>query len=143
MVRWCSTLSFGSRAKWRRARTAAHGNDSRGPELSAKRVGIDGQLGKRLAFEVSLELTSSSPWRDVRALYDLPAGLTIAGGQFKVPLGLDATQSATKRDFVFRSRLADAYSIGRDQGISVEARLWRKRLTIEGGVFTGSSAKAP
>lgn len=103
--------------------------------LSGRRLGVEAVFGRRIGFELSAELTSASPWRTVKADYRLPAGVTVTGGQFKVPLSLDGTRGASDRDFIFRSRLGDAFTLGRDRGVTVETRLWRKRLSIEGGVF--------
>ena len=138
LVRWSSTRSYASKATGDGRNLARADLDQEAFGLSSKRVGVEGQLGKRLALKSAASSASSSPWRDVRAQYHLPAGLTVTGGQFKVPLGLDGTKGALERDFVFRSRLADAFSMGRDQGAAIEAKLWRKRITVEAGAFSGN-----
>ena len=38
--------------------------------------------------------------------------------------------------------LGDAYGLGRDQGVSLEWRTWRKRLTVEAGSFVHSAGPA-
>lgn len=106
-----------------------------GPELTGAQVGLEGQLGRQITFEISAELASATPWRDLRAEYTLSRALSVTGGQFKVPLGLDATRSAAERNFITRSHLAEAYTPGRQVGVTLESRLWRKRITLEAGAF--------
>ena len=141
---WNGTFRFGALvldpeirldSDWRRSQPATGNAPDSELGLSGRRVGFEGRLGQRFGFEVSAELSASAPWRNVWANYRLPAGFTVTGGQFKVPFSLDGSLSAADRDFVFRSRLADAFTMGRDRGIAVEGRLLRKRLTVEGGLF--------
>ena len=118
---WNGTVHFGPLiidpevrldSDWRRSKPASSHDADNDLLLSGKRVGFDARLGKRFGFEISADLTSSTPWRNVRADYRLPAGVTVTAGQFKVPFSLDGARSALERDFVFRSRLADAFSMG-------------------------------
>jgi phosphate-selective porin len=141
---WDGTVHFGTlsldpeirlEGDWHRAEPSPGKATRADLALSGRRVGVEGRVGQRLGFNVSAELSSSSPWRNILADYRLPAGITLTGGQFKVPFSLDGTLNAVDRDFVFRSRLGDAFTMGRDRGITAEARLWRKRLTVEGGLF--------
>ncbi len=121
--------------------TGAGTSETGGLSLDGKRVGLEGQLGRSLNFEVSGELTSSAPWRTIRVSYTAgPA--TISAGQFKVPYGLDAARSAADRDFVDRSRLANAFSMGRDVGISLSSSLWRKRVEIETAYFLHDGSRS-
>lgn len=120
---------------WRRIEPAPQHSTPGGLALSGRRVGVEGRLGRRLDFEVSAELTSSTLWRDAKVEYSLPGSTSVRAGQFKAPFSLDGTLKAAELDFVSRSRLAESFTIGRDQGVAVESRLLRKRVSVELGLF--------
>ena len=46
----------------------------------------------------------------------------VQGGKFKVPFGLDQLTSESSFDFIYRSRIADQLSPGRDRGVMVHGR---------------------
>ena len=104
-------------------------------DVSRKRIGLDGRLFDRIAFQLERELQSENPWRD--AFVDIRAtdGLHIRGGKFKMPFSLDRLTSPARLDFVNRSRIADALAPGRAVGIGVHGRLWRRALGYDAGVF--------
>jgi phosphate-selective porin OprO/OprP len=59
----------------------------------------------------------------------------VRGGQFKLPFSLDENTSASRLDFMFRSLAATHLSPGRDQGVMVHGRVFRKTINYEAGVF--------
>ena len=60
-------------------------------------------------------------------------------GKFKIPFGLDQTSGETKLDFVYRSLGGDYLSPGRDIGVMVHGRFFKRGLNYWGG---GSSRMA-
>jgi phosphate-selective porin OprO and OprP len=69
--------------------------------------------------------------------------IQLRAGQFKMPFSLDQLTSATKLDFVYRSRAADMLAPGRSQGFSVHGRLAGRLLGYDVGLFRrdGESAR--
>lgn len=114
---------------------ASPGTTRRAADIAGKRVGVEGQLGRDLSFEVSAELGAEHPLRNAYAHYRVARAVRVRAGRFKVPFGDDGMASASERAFVSRSRLGDTLSMGRDTGMMLEARGWGRRLEVTGGVF--------
>jgi phosphate-selective porin OprO/OprP len=104
-------------------------------DLSRKRIGIEGELGRRLSFEFDAELGDDRVWRDAFLDYRANTAFRVQMGQFKVPFSLEATTSTANIDFVYRSQGAAQLAPGRERGVMVHGRLWRRRLMYEAGTF--------
>lgn len=112
-------------------------------DWARRRVGIDASLWKRLAFSVERELTDSSmPWRDVYLNLTLVDALEVRVGHFKVPFGAEQLTSSGEVAFAQRALLSDSLAPGRDTGVMVHGRLWRKRLSYRAGYFTQDGRQA-
>jgi phosphate-selective porin OprO/OprP len=110
--------------------------DARDVDVSRKRIGVEGEIGERLAFELDAELGAKHPWRDVLVDYRLLGNVVrVQAGQFKMPFSLDAMTSTANLDFVYRSQTAAQLGPGRERGIMVHGRALRRALTYELGVF--------
>lgn len=117
------------------------GEDLRDLDLARKRIGVEGQLGPRVSFEVEGEIGDARPLKDALVEYRPEDWLRVRAGRFKLPFSLDATTSATDLDFAFRSQAATRLATGRDRGVLLQGRHWRRRLTYEAGVFAHDGDK--
>jgi phosphate-selective porin OprO and OprP len=118
-------------------------------DLHRARIGIEGQFLKHFEYEVEYELkdalrplegsedgtTSSSRWRDVYLNFTYFNDFQIKAGKFKVPFSLDQLTGPTQLDFVYRSRIGDLLAPGRDVGLEVHGRLFKRGLNYEAGLF--------
>jgi phosphate-selective porin OprO and OprP len=128
-----------------RARFAADQSNSEAPsddplesssiDLGKKRIGVSGEIRNAVEFQIEAELTDTDPWRDVYAEFKHFDVARVRGGKFKVPFSLDENTGASRLDFMFRSLAATHIAPGRDQGIMVHGRVWRKLIGYEAGVF--------
>jgi phosphate-selective porin OprO and OprP len=128
-----------------RARLAGELRDSEAPfdnddatdslDIAKRRLGVAGQIRNIVDFQVEAEVGSSNVWRDVYVNYRQFDFVQVQGGKFKLPFSLDENTSATNLDFVNRSRAANQLAPGRDIGVMVHGRLFRRVLGYEVGVF--------
>ena len=100
-----------------------------------RRIGVAGEIGGVLEFQLERELTSTDPWRDAFVNYRGMRRLQIQAGQFKLPFGLEETTSRTALDFISRSLVSDRLAPGRDLGLMLHGRLARKSVGYEAGLF--------
>lgn len=124
---------------------AAGGGDHGGVDVARRRIGIEGQLGAALQFEIEREIGSARPWRDAYVNYRPFEALRVQGGRFKLPFGLDENVGAANLDFVQRSRAATLLAPGRDRGIVIHGRPFTRIVRYETGVFEhdGQNARGP
>jgi phosphate-selective porin OprO/OprP len=120
----------------------AHVRESEAPigsadafDVSRRRLGVEGQYGGLVEFQIERELDGGNPWRDVYVNYRQFDRVQIQAGKFKLPFSLDENTSATNLDFVYRSRSATQLAPGRDRGIMAHGRVLNRLLGYEAGVF--------
>ncbi len=111
-------------------------------DIAKRRVGIEGEVAKHVAFEVARELTTDDPWKDVYANYKQFDGVQVQGGKFKIPFSLEEDTSSTNIDFLYRSRVATQLAPGRDRGVMVHGRVFKRALQYEFGVFEHDGSNA-
>ena len=104
-------------------------------DVARRRIGIAGEVANLLAFQVERELGSDVPWRDVYFDYRQFTALRVQAGKFKVPFSLDENTSATELDFIYRSLAATQLAPGRDHGVMVHGRAFRRAVGYEVGIF--------
>jgi phosphate-selective porin len=115
-------------------------------ELHRARVGIDGELFRKIQFSIEREFSerllndplkksSKSQWKDVYVELNASDAFQARGGKFKVPYGLDQTSGETNLDFVYRSLGGDYLSPGRDIGGMVHGRFFKRGLNYWAGGF--------
>ena len=104
-------------------------------DLGKKRIGVSGEIGNAVEFQVEAELTSTDRWRDVYADFKYFDVVRVRGGKFKMPFSLDENTGASKLDFMFRSLAATHLAPGRDRGVMVHGKVLKKLLGYEVGVF--------
>jgi phosphate-selective porin OprO and OprP len=109
--------------------------DDSSPDLARRRIGVAGDIEHLVEFQIEGELGDDEPWRDVYANYHQFAAVQVQGGKFKLPFSLDENTSVTNLDFVYRSLAANQLAPGRDRGVMVHGRLFRKVLGYEIGAF--------
>ena len=106
-------------------------------ELHRFRVGVDGEVFRKIQFSIEREFSENlnndptrkstkTQWKDVYAEYNYANWLQIRGGQFKIPYGLDQTSGETNLDFIYRSLGGDYLSPGRDVGGEVHGRFFQR-----------------
>jgi phosphate-selective porin OprO and OprP len=123
-------------------RSTEPGTDD-GFDLARRRIGLEGEVTRYIEFQVERELGAGETWRDVFVNVRPLRAIQLRAGQFKMPFSLDQLTSATKLDFVYRSRAADMLAPGRSQGFSVHGRLAGRLLGYDVGLFRrdGESAR--
>jgi len=113
-------------------------------ELHRNRLGVQGNLFKRIEYEVERELTEKeldagktpkSPWKDVYVNLDFVKNAQVKLGKFKIPFGLDQLTGVTHNDFVYRSLGAIYLSPSRDIGGMVHGSFLKHGLQYWTGVF--------
>jgi phosphate-selective porin OprO and OprP len=109
--------------------------DESSPDLARRRIGVGGDIEHLVEFQVERELGDDEPWRDVYANYHQFDAVQVQGGKFKLPFSLDENTSVTNLDFVYRSLAANQLAPGRDRGVMVHGRLFRRVLRYEVGAF--------
>lgn len=141
-IRFGDRLRVAVRARVQTGTSRSEAED--GADLERRRIGLEGSFGKLLQFEVTRELAHSRPWRDAYVDYRQFPAARVQVGRFKLPFSLDENTGAGGQDFVSRSMVASALAPGRDQGVMVHGRVWRKVLSYEAGVFAhdGDNARA-
>jgi phosphate-selective porin OprO/OprP len=137
-VEWSGGLRVEFRARLqgdsRASRAAVERLDGDPFDIGRRRVGIAGEIGGTLEFQIERELDDSVPWRDVYVNYRPMRGLQLQAGQFKIPFGLEETTSSSNLDFIYRSIVSTRLAGGRDRGTMLHGRL-ASRTGYEIGVF--------
>ncbi len=138
-VEWSGRLRVEFRARLqgdsRASRAAVERLDGDPFDIGRRRVGIAGEIGGTLEFQIERELEDSVPWRDVYVNYRPTRGLQLQAGQFKIPFGLEETTSSSNLDFIYRSIVSTRLAAGRDRGTMLHGRLASRTLGYEIGVF--------
>lgn len=135
-----------------RARFAADHTDSEAPsddptetssvDLGRKRIGVSGEIVNAVEFQIEAELTGDDPWRDVYGEFKHFEVARVRGGKFKIPFSLDENTGASRIDFMFRSLAATHLAPGRDTGVMVHGRVWKKVIGYEVGIFAHDGRNA-
>jgi phosphate-selective porin OprO and OprP len=104
-------------------------------DIARRRVGIEGRIGGTVEYQVEYEI-GAREWRDVYVDYRQFKPVQVQAGAFKVPFGLEETTSATKLDFIYRSRISSRLAPGRDRGVAVHGKVFKSRVAYEAGMFS-------
>lgn len=116
--------------------------DNDGFDLTRRRIGVEGVFLKHFEFQVEREIRREDPWRDVYVDFQYFRNAQVRSGKFKMPFGMDQLTNPTRLDFVYRSRIGDLLSPGRDIGVAVHGRFWGRGLGYEAGVFQHDGDKS-
>ncbi len=118
-------------------------------ELHRNRFGVQGNLFKKIEFEIEREftekeltekdillgITPSSHWKDVNVNLTFIKNAQVQIGKFKIPFGLDELTGVTHNDFVYRSLGASYLAPARDIGGMVHGRFFKRGLNYWVGAF--------
>lgn len=117
-------------------------------ELHRFRVGIDGEVFRRIQFSIERELTeneadteeeivgSRTPlWKDVYVDVNFSDGFQVRVGRFKIPFGVEELTSIATLDFAYRSIGTSYLAPARDTGIEAHGRFFGRGLNYYVGVF--------
>ncbi len=110
-----------------------------------RRVQVEGELFKKLEFEVSHEFGDpTEPERDAFVNYRISRRFELQGGRFKMPFGRDIQIGGANLDLVHRSALGRQLAPGRDLGVMVHGRSRGRLLAYQAGYFThdGDNARS-
>ena len=125
----------------RKSEAPIRGDEDGGLDITRRRVGVEGRVGRVLDYEAEYEI-GLRRWRDVYLDYRQSTAVQVRAGIFKVPLGLEENTSVTKLDFIHRTRISARLAPGRDRGVSVHGRLLRDLISYEGGMFSNDGENA-
>lgn len=107
--------------------------------LRTARVGLQGELTRHLEWEIEREIIEEDDqwqfgeWKDVRVQWKTFDAVSVTGGRFKMPFGLEQNTGVSDIDFAYRALGSSALAPGRDRGVMAAGDLGR--LTLEAGVF--------
>lgn len=118
-------------------------------ELQRSRIGLQGEFLRHIEFEIErdfaqppltpedvlAELSPKTPWKDVYVNVTYVKRAQVKAGRFKIPFGLDELTGITHIDFVYRSLGAEYLAPGRDTGVMVHGRFFKKALNYWIGAF--------
>ena len=104
-------------------------------DVGRRRIGIQGDLGRHITFEVEREIERMDPWRDVWINYRVSRIAQVQAGQFKIPFGLEETTGLGSLTFIYRSLVSRRLAPGRDRGLMLHGRLAGRTLGYEVGMF--------
>jgi len=117
------------------SRAAVERGDGDTFDVGRRRLGVAGEIGRDIDFQVEREIEKASPWRDVFVNYHRMRSAQIQIGRFKVPFGLEETTSSGRLEFIYRSIVSDRLAPGRDDGVMLHGRVVRRTLGYEVGIF--------
>jgi phosphate-selective porin OprO and OprP len=100
-----------------------------------RRATIKGTVLKYFEFEVQHDLDSGGKWRDVYLNVRPAVFAQVQFGQFKIPFGFEWLTGRSSLDFVNRTRVSDAIAAGRDVGVMLHGRAFKKVIRYQAGVF--------
>jgi phosphate-selective porin len=118
-----------------RSNTTSPDDDGTSPDEARRRIGVGGDIEHLVEFQVERELGDDEPWRDVYANYHQFNAIQVQAGKFKLPFSLEENTSVSNLDFIYRSLAANQLAPGRDRGVMVHGRLFRRALRYEAGIF--------
>jgi phosphate-selective porin len=104
-------------------------------DVGRRRIGVAGEIGPDVEFQLEGELQRSDPWRDVFVNYRRMRSAQIQAGRFKIPFGLEETTGAGSLEFIYRSIVSTRLAPGRDSGTMLHGRVARRRIGYEIGIF--------
>ncbi|MDG1996813.1 MAG: porin [Emcibacteraceae bacterium] len=112
------------------------GNVADATEFRAARLGIQGVVMKDIKYKFEVDFAGGgSDIKDGVIEWALKP-VSIAVGQYKVPVSLEEQTSSSNITFMERSSMTDAFGFSRNIGIS--ANLAQNNFTFKAGIFQGN-----
>jgi phosphate-selective porin OprO/OprP len=145
-IEWSGVFRVEFRARFqgdsRLSRAAVERVESDTFDVGRRRIGVAGDIGGALDFQIERELEDAVPWRDVYVNYRPTRSVQVQAGQFKIPFGLEETTSSANLDFMYRSIVSTRLAPGRDRGTMLHGRVADRVLRYEIGVFAHDGQNA-
>ena len=116
-------------------------------DLRTMRIGLRGNLTRHFDWEIEREIDRAADpeetvekwrwgqWKDVYLNWGTFDAISIKGGRFKMPFGLEQNTSVSDLDFAYRSSGSRKIAPGRDTGVMAYGDLIDGALLYEFGVF--------
>ena len=116
-------------------------------DVRTVRIGLKGNLTDHVDWEVEreideiLEIGEIEPrwkfgqWKDVFINWTTFDALSIKGGRFKMPFGLEQNTGVSDLDFAYRTLGSNKIAPGRDRGVMVYGDVFDGALLYEAGMF--------
>jgi phosphate-selective porin OprO/OprP len=107
--------------------------------LRTVRAGLKGQLTRHFDWEIEREISETEEkiqfgdWKDVYLEWNTFDALSVRGGRFKMPFGLETTTGIGDLDFAYRALGSTQIAPSRDRGVMVFGDLGR--FGYEAGIF--------
>ena len=108
--------------------------------LRTARIGVQGKLTRHFDWEIEREITEDEvgkvifgEWKDVYGEWNTFDAMSVRGGRFKMPFGLETTTGVSDLDFAYRALGSTEIAPSRDRGVMVFGDLGR--FGYEAGVF--------
>ncbi|HSY39025.1 MAG TPA: porin [Polyangia bacterium] len=118
--------------------------DVSGFSLGRAEMILEGHVGGPFfQYRLQVDAAESPSLKDAYVAWHPIRMLSIWAGQFKVPYGLQRQYWKAELEFVNISAPMAAFSLERDLGLMVIARLIPGRLTVQAGLLNGSGANVP
>ncbi len=106
-------------------------------EFRTARLGVEGVVMKDVKYKFEIDFAGNKATiKDAYVEWALKP-ISIAVGQYKVPVSLEEQTSSRYITFMERSSMTDAFGFSRNVGIS--AHFAKKDFTVKAGVFQGNS----
>ncbi len=118
--------------------------DASGFSLGRAEMILEGHVGGPFfQYRLQVDAAESPSLKDAYVAWHPIRMLSIWAGQFKVPYGLQRQYWKAELEFVDISAPMAAFSLERDLGLMLIARLVPGRLTVQAGLLNGSGANVP
>jgi hypothetical protein len=118
--------------------------DASGFSLGRAEMILEGHVGGPFfQYRLQVDAAESPSLKDAYVAWHPIRMLSIWAGQFKVPYGLQRQYWKAELEFVNISAPMAAFSLERDLGLMLIARLVPGRLTVQAGLLNGSGANVP
>jgi phosphate-selective porin len=136
-IRYGKDLRVDFRGRWTHEtlRSDPGEGDQSAIDIARKRLGVEGEVLKAVAFQVERELVEFDPWRDVWVDYQQFTFARAQFGKFKLPFSVDENTSSANLDFTFRSMAANQLAPGRDKGWMFHGQVLNHAFGYEIGLF--------
>jgi phosphate-selective porin len=116
-------------------------------DVRTLRIGLKGDLTDHFDWEIEREIDEVldegeiepkwrfGQWKDVFVNWTTFDALSVKGGRFKMPFGLEQTTGVSDLDFAYRTLGSTKIAPGRDRGVMAYGELLSGSMLYEVGVF--------
>ena len=109
-----------------------------GFSIATVRLNARGVLGEKFGYFVQTDFTRSVPLLDAKIYLEWRPECRLDVGVFKAPFSKEYLTSVASIDFVNRSQIVSAFSLGRQIGFQMSGRTAGEVLSWQAGVFNGN-----